>query len=371
MTSLSRVTPEALRRELRRLGFEEVEPHGRGGATWIDPANPRRPAILVPPETDQRRPGYAELLESAVERLSWVIERDQPTTIDHITEPGDRFELRLVDRLTVGGRLPLVQAPDVIQGFIQVLRAGARAEFLGTQADYRGHDPLIVQEALTGIDLLAPAEGSFRLIAASAIETQLPLDRRTAIPDNSRRTLAAAVRGLHTASEVTRAPLPEPEEDLTTAIHEGLSATLLGGIAKIAKRAPDMSVEFNVKWDPSLPKVDAPPVGISLDPDQLHRVPTLAKRLRQRPPEPHRIITGWVKLAEADELAGEDGHPSGLVVVEAVVEKSKRRILIELPTGLFEQVRPGMSEIRAKGDLKKIGIRWHLIEPREIEILRR
>jgi hypothetical protein len=368
--SVSRVTPEAIRRELRRLGFEEVELN-RGGATWMDPSNASRPAVLVPPETDQSRSGYGELLESAIQRLSWLLETDPPTTIERLAEPGDRFELRMVDRTTAGGRLPLLKAPVVIVGFLQIIRAGARAEFRGTQANYSNNDPLVVREALAGLDLLAPAEGSFRLIAASAVEAQLPLDRKTAIPDHSRRSLAAAARGLRTAAQVTEEPLPKPDTDLTPAIHEGLSATLLGGIAKIAQSAPDLSIEFNAKWDPSLPAVDAPPGEVVLDPPQLRRVAPLAKRLRQRPPEPHRIVQGWVKTAEADELAAAGGHPTGLIVVEALIEKSKKRVLIEVPSGIFEKLRPGLSEIRAKGDLKKVGIRWHLIDPQEIAIVRR
>jgi hypothetical protein len=337
----------------------------------MDPSNASRPAVLVPPETDQARSGYGELLESAIQRLSWLLETDPPTTIERLAEPGDRFELRMVDRTTAGGRLPLLKAPVVISGFLQIIRAGAQAEFRGTQATYSNRDPEVVREALTGLDLLAPAEGSFRLIAASAVEAQLPLDRRTAVPDHSRRSLAAAVRGLRTAAAVTQEPLPEPGTDLTAAIHGGLSATLLGGIAKIAYTAPDLSIEFNADWDPTLPEVDAPPGEVVLDPPQLRRVSPLAKRLRQRPPEPQRVVQGWVKVAEADELAAAGGHTTGLIVVEALIEKSRRRVLIEVPSGIFGKLRPGLSEIRAKGDLKKVGIRWHLIDPQEIEILRR
>jgi hypothetical protein len=113
--------------------------------------------------------------------------------------------------------------------------------------------------------------------------------------------------------------------------------------------------------------VEAPDEDIELNQVQLNRVPKLVTRLRQHQPEEHRSVSGWVRTASADELA-KAGHPTGLVIVEAKVEGRMRNVLVNLPSELFERARPGTSQIWAKGTLQKIGNRWHLSDPRDIQI---
>jgi hypothetical protein len=367
MKATGDITPALLRAELARIGYVEIDKEGPSGSTWVDPNNVERPAILVPHAYQEDVRGYGHLLEAAVERLSWALEIPASETIERIVGRGDRFELRIVDTFTRGGRLPVLRAPKVVHGFLQVLRAGARAEFIGTQAHYGGHDPEPVNEALEGIDLLAPAEGSFRLIAVASTQAQLPFEPAIAAPDITRRALAATVRGLHAAAEVTSHVPTDDAESLTPAIHEGVSATLMGGLEDISKRAPGMAVEFRVQWDPSLPQVEAPKEGVMLKQDQLHRVPRFATQLRERKPEEHRMVTGWVKTASADELA-KAGLPSGIAIVESRIEGTKRNVHIELPSELFDRARPGASQLWAKGTLQKIGGRWHLSNPHDIQI---
>lgn len=361
------ITPGLLRAELLRIGYVEIDKDGPSGSTWVDPNNAERPAVLVPHAYQEDLRGYGHLLESAIERISWALEISASETVERLTGRGDRFELRILADFTRGGHLPVLRAPRVVKGFLKVLRAGAGAEFLGTQARYAGNDTDVVKEALQGIDLLAPAEGSFRLIAVASAEAQMPLDPATAAPENTRRAMAATVRGLHAAAGITQQVPTDDIEQLAPAIDEGVSALLLTGLEEISKKAPSMAVDFKVQWDPSLPAVDAPDGEISLDQDQLNRVPKFANQLRQREPEEHRMVTGWVKTASADELA-KAGHPTGLAIVDARVEGSKRNVYIDLPAELFERALPGQTHLAAKGTLHKIGNRWHLSDPHDIEL---
>ena len=86
-----------------------------------------------------------------------------------------------------------------------------------------------------------------------------------------------------------------------------------------------MTVEFKCDWDPNLPQVEAPAQDVVLRPPELHRVPRMVSQLKRHEPEGHRVVTGWVKSATADELA-EVGHPAGLVMVEARIENRNRRV---------------------------------------------
>jgi hypothetical protein len=79
------------------------------------------------------------------------------------------------------------------------------------------------------------------------------------------------------------------------------------------------------------------------------------------------VIIGWVKTASADELA-KAGHPTGLAVVESRIEGALRSVYIDLPSGLFERALPGKTQLTAKGTLQKIGNRWHLSDPHDIQL---
>ena len=202
----------------------------------------------------------------------------------------------------------------------------------------------------------------------SSVQAQLPLDLQAATPDKSRRAVAATLRGLQAAAQTTQQPIPEDIDGLVPAIDGGVSNTLLSGLEQISTEAPGMAVEFKIHWDPLLPMADAPVADeIVMEPDQLHRVPTLAERLRPNEWDEYRIVQGWVKTASADELA-ERGHPRGQVIVETRVGGRIRSVLIDLPSDVFERARPGVSSLAAKGTLERIAGRWHLTDPQEIRI---
>jgi hypothetical protein len=360
------ITPGLIRAELARIGYEEVEPEGPSGATWVDLRDDDKPAILVPRKEQAAIRGYRELIGAAVERISWAEHLPLAEVIDRLVSRGDRFEMTLRDASTVGGRLPILRGPGVFEGFLQLLKGGARAEFRGPLAIYHGQDPDQVSDALAGIDLLAPEVGSFRLLAISSTEPQLPLDQATAVPDPSRRAVAATIRGLAAASDATDVAPTVAQSELSPAINRGMSVTLLKGLQAITGEASSLAVGFSVRWDPVLPPVDAP-ASVTLGPDQLRRIPALTERLREREPEEHKQVIGWVRTATADELA-EAGRPTGLVIVEAKFGGQLRRVLIELPAGLFAQVQPGRTKVLAKGTLEKIDNRWHLLNPQEIRL---
>jgi hypothetical protein len=259
------------------------------------------------------------------------------------------------------------RAPGVVEGFLQVLRGGARAQFRGARASYPGGDPDDVLEGLDGIELLPPEAGSFRLLAVSAGQAQLPLDRETAMPEKSRLVVASALRCLEAAAVTTSKDPDEAIASLPEAIESGVSTTLLHGLEVMTEDAPNSAVEFRVDWDSELPKLDSP-TQVRLEPPQLHRIPRLSRALRQHEPEEHRLVSGWIKTASADELVEEGGQASGLVVVETRIEGRLRDVRIELPPELFERARPGRTLVTAKGTLQRVKERWYLVALQSIQL---
>lgn len=124
---------------------------------------------------------------------------------------------------------------------------------------------------------------------------------------------------------------------------------------------------LSIHWDAELPEPDSPS-KVRLEPPQLQRIPRLNRALRQHEPEEHRLVSGWVKTASADELVEEGGQASGLVVVESRIEGRLRDVRIELPPDLFEQARPGRTLVTAMGTLQRVKERWHLVAIKSIQL---
>lgn len=367
MTAASGITPQLLRTHLTRLGYVMLEAEGRAGETWVDPTNADNPAVLVPREEQHDLRGFEETVTLAVERLGWITGRSPAQVIADVAMIGDEFELRIEDSATTFGRVPVLRAPDLVEGFLQVLRAGARAEFRGTRPAYLGSDPSDVNVALEGIDLLAPAAGSFRLIAISSRQAQLAIVNDDATPDKSRRAVAATMKALSAAAELTRVEPPEDPDDLLGAVDQGVSTTLLAGLESIARGATAPRVRFAARWDPALPPVDEPVVEVAMQVPQLDRLPAYLELLRHHEPAENERIHGWIKTVSADDLHPE-GQPTGFVVVEVRREGRNRDVRVELPHEHFKVSRAGASLLTATGLLERISGRWHLTAPRDIHI---
>ncbi len=58
-----------------------------------------------------------------MERLTWITGQTREEVAMDLLRTGDEFELRIVDETTVAGRLPVLRAPGVVEGFVQVLRS--------------------------------------------------------------------------------------------------------------------------------------------------------------------------------------------------------------------------------------------------------
>jgi len=71
---ISRVTPAALRAQLRELSFEKTA-SARSGETWVHTDADEAatlPAVLVPHEADKDISGYWETIDSATQRLCFI-----------------------------------------------------------------------------------------------------------------------------------------------------------------------------------------------------------------------------------------------------------------------------------------------------------
>ncbi|ADB50441.1 hypothetical protein [Conexibacter woesei] len=368
MTALN-VSPEAIRHELRRLGFEEHETEGRAGVTWIHPENVEGPAVLVPRENDRDLRGYDETLASAVQRLSWITEQPFDIVVRQLAGRANRLELRIVHELTARHSLRALDAPKVVKGFVDLIKNGARTHFTGARVDHRGWGGADYDAALEGIELLAPAPGSFRLIAVSVELPQLALPSGNA-PIKSRDALAATLTTLAALSQEERSVEDLGEVDVEALVDAGVSRQLLGAVEELAiTDTSGLQLEFSGSWDPTLVPPDVPRDPIVLGDAEIGFARALKPLLRPYEPTDEYKLTGWVETTKAEGLSFE-GFPSGMVVVREKVAGRVRDIVVQLGSDDFPAVQAGVSEVRMRGTLERVAGRWRLADPRDVVISR-
>ncbi|MEJ7786548.1 MAG: hypothetical protein WKF96_17235, partial [Solirubrobacteraceae bacterium] len=362
------VTPAAVRRELGRLGYALTDAAGRGGDTWTDPEAAAAPSVLVPREDDEHVAGYQATLSSALERISWITGEPATVIAQRLTGTGDRIELRIVHQLTARHSLRVLDAPKVIEGFVGMIKNGARTEFRGARPDHRGHGGEDYDDALDGIELLAPAPGSFRLVAVVGADPQLSLHAQ-ATATKSRSALLATLKTVEAFSRETRAAADLTDDDIEELVDAGVSVQLLKAVENLAiTETSGLVLEFSGQWDGTLgqppPRTDPVVIGdaqISLGRGLL---PILR---RYEPREDHRMV-GWVTSDTADALHRE-GRVSGTVFVRTTFGGRSHDVQLVLGDDLFPLVKAGISFIRATGTLERVAGRWHLTDPQQIEIL--
>lgn len=364
----SQVSPAALRRELTRLGFVVADSESRGGDTWWKPEDPDAPAVLVPREPDEGLAGYQETLSSAIERLSWVTSESIAEVQQRLGGTGDRLELRILHALTARHTLRVLDAPTVVSGFVNVIKSGARTEFAGTRVDHRGPGGDDYDAALNDIELLAPAAGSFRLIAVVSASPQLSIDS-TPPPIGARNALATALRSLQALGSESRAANDLSEADVERLVDAGVSLQLVNAVDQLAiTETAGLQLEFSASWDATLGPVEAPSKPIVIGDGQISLVRGLKPRLKSYEPVDDYPLVGWVETAQADALHPE-GHPTGSVVVRAQVGGRSRDVRVVLDGESFPKAKPGVSMLHAVGTLERVSGRWHLINPRDVNVL--
>jgi hypothetical protein len=354
-----------LRRELRRLGFSELDTTGRLGDTWVNPGDEDGIAVIVPREEDRDDGGFLDLVASAVDRLGWITETSSEHVLRMLAGHEDRLELRILHTITADHGVPALKAPNVMDGFVRLIKNGARTRFNGARADHRGPTGGDYTEALNSIRILAPAPGSFRLIAVASEPEQTSVTQEHA-EAKARETLITTMKSLQTLSTESRPVEDLEDDDVERLVDGGVSRQLLNAVKALTiTPTSGLQLEFTASWDESIgaPDIDVSPVVIG--DAQIALAKTLYERLAKYEPDPDYFLSGWAELAKADERSLE-GFPAGTIVVRTKHEGRNRDVLVELGAETFHTIKPGVSDVQMRGKLERIGGRWHLVEPRDV-----
>jgi hypothetical protein len=360
------VTPGALRRELLRLGFTEYETEGRAGVTWASESLADGPTVVVPREEDAELRGYAETIDSALQRLSWITGEKTTAIAARLIGGPDRIEMRILHPVTDAHTVPLLKASTVMESFVNLIKQGARARFSGTRASHRGPGGEDYDSALANIQVLAPAPGSFRLIAVSAEAPQLAV--MPADSSKARDALAATLYSVQALGAESRSAPELEDTEVERLVDSGVSTGVLAAVEGLAiSDTSGLALEFMGRWDTTTAVPDAPTGTVVLRDAHVSLAHGLRERLGAYEPESDFRLDGWVQGTSAPGQSLE-GFPEGTVTVRTRHKGRDRDVLVGLPKGFFGQVTAGFSEVRATGTLERFSGRWHLLTPRDIEV---
>lgn len=358
-------TLAALESYLLASGWRVVDRSGPAGDTWVSDDSDA-PAILVPRRSDEGKPEFGGLMNAAVDRLAWASGLAAAEMLRELARPvvlSDLLEVRFEDRFRDSGRISLASAPRLAQTLYEVVLNGARREFLGPRVAY-SQASVDVDRALEAVDMLAPAAGSFRLIAASAVPEQFAIND-SGTPDGPRRAMSAAMDALGATRDALEAPTPDSPDDLDAAVERGMSTNLLRHLDKIDNHSGSLSVSFTASWrdgsvDPGVP------AAVEFTSKHFGRVGELRAVLRKN--EPYEGPFGGLVVRVGASSADPEILPPGVVIVEAIVDSRVRRVHVELEGPELYQTRAGSTRLDAVGRVEKIKGHWHLTSHSKLDL---
>ena len=157
------------------------------------------------------------------------------------------------------------------------------------------------------------------------------------------------------------------DDQVEALVDAGVSMQLLTAVHGLAFASTSgFELRFSALWDETAGNPRAPR-QVKLTDFHVAFARQLRDRLDSWQPVPDYELKGWAETARALDRSLE-GFPSGTVVVRTRQGGRQRDVVVNLPSELFPRVKPGISDVRMTGTLERISGRWHLLEPRDIEV---
>ena len=359
--ALRAVTPTALSAYARAAGWGKAEPYGDYSDVY---AGPSLPEIIIP--RTQRLGDYALVVAQLIGVFARVAEVSE-TTIYHDLIITDRDVIRARAPDDAGdGSIDLSSGVKLVRGARGLMLAAARA-LRYPQPLYTGTD----QEAnyfLRRMRLGQTEHGSFvvtmitpaippitdEFLSNSSDEVKAAL-----MPRMVTRRLAQALTAARHAAELAAGG---DDHAFDQAVPEGVSADLCDALRNMIKPFPtlDISVSWAQTWPAarqafSFSNADAPILRAA------------AESFRSREPRRSVQLSGSVRILSRDER-----DRDGTVTIKARIDGETRSVTTTLTQSDYERAiraHDARAPLTVSGDLERAGRRWHLHNPRIIQVI--
>ena len=360
--ALRAVTPAALSAYANAAGWAKAEPYGDYSDVY---AGPSLPEIVIP--RTQQLGDYALVVAQLITIFARTAEVSE-TAIYHDLIITDRDVIRARAPDAAGdGSIDLISGAELVSGAHDLVLATACA-VNDQQPLYQAGDKRKAKGLLRRMRLGQTEHGSFVVTLMTPTIVLPTMDRLSSDDDevyvaitarNVTRRLAQALTAARRAAELAAGG---DDHAFHQAVPEGVSADLCDALRNMIKPFPtlDISVSWAKTWPAarqafSFSNADAPILRAA------------AESFRSREPRRSVQLSGSVHILRRDE-----SDRDGTVTIRARVDGETRSVTATLTQSDYERAiraHDARAPLTVSGDLERAGRRWHLHNPRIIQIV--
>lgn len=360
--ALRAVSPAALSAYARASGWTKAEEYGDHSDVY---AADEMPEIILP--RHQSLGDYASVVRQLIEVFAKIAETDELALYrDLVTADRDVVRVRAPEG--EGGSVNVSDGVALIHAARDMLHAAA-CSVRNPQPIYRMGANKEAAEYLKRVRLGQTEQGSFVLALLSPVVSPLIQPGFTSDwpPDEEpieRRITRRLFDGLAAARRATEMTVRGDADAFRRSVDHGVSANLCEALASVME--PFRVIDVIVTWARTRPAPRFRDVVRFADSD----APILreaARSFRSREPRPNETLVGFVRMLKRDAA-----ERDGTIILRTSIDGRNQSVMTVLRQSDYERALSAHGErspVVVKGDLDRVGQRWHLLNPRIVDVI--
>ena len=360
--ALFAVSPVALSAYARSAGWVKADTFGDHSDVYAADGLPE----IVLPRT-QNLGDYASVTSKLIEVFARVADTDE-VSLYRALVTADRDVIRVRAVGDYDGSVTMSDGINLVGGARDMLLAAA-CSLHHPRPLYRAGANRDASDYLDRVRLGQTEQGSFVVTLLSPVvppPTQPPL-----LPDSSyddvpieRRVTRRLAEALLATRNATERAVGGDTDAFTEAVNHGASANLCEALAQLVEPFP--SLDVSLVWSYTLPQ-KTPLEVFRFAQDDAPILSEAARSFRNRAPIMDERLFGFVH-----RLKREESEIAGAITLRVSIDEkpeSVTAILNQSDYDLAIRAHQDRALVVAEGDLERVGQRWHLQNPRIVNVM--
>ena len=358
------VSPSALSAYARSEGWVKTEPYGDHSDVYVADGLPE----IILPRTQQIG-DYIYVVSQLIDIFARVAEMDE-TSVYRSLITADRDVVRARANIQYEGAVGLEDGISLVNGMRDMFLAAA-CSLKYPRPVYRAGANKEANDYLRRMRLGQTEYGSFVVTMLTPVispPTQQPLDTSFGYDDDpsERRVTIRLAEALAAVRAATEMAAVGDTDAFSQTIQNGVSANLCESVAQMVEPFPSM--DLSLTWARTRPR-ETPRSTVQFIQDDVPILAEAARAFKSREPNMDVRLFGFVQRLKRDK-----SDVGGTITLRASIDGGDR---IESVTAVLNQqdysrsvkAHDEKASVIAEGDLERVGQRWHLLNPRIIEVI--
>jgi hypothetical protein len=310
---------------------------------------------------------YDRIIEYALEGISAYENRSFDDVVSQMLNLGDSLKIEVSNMETAKGSIPLPKGISMYEGVRDLFVYSACAELDPITKNFRRKFKSAIN--LAEKCLIGQTQyGSF--VANIYCPTRRPRDRTLFVEPTSpfeRRVLLRILRGLDDINDSIEADNPDP---IVNNYRNGLNSNMCNALITII----EIGMSSNIIITPNLEPIWPIPAEVKdkyiINNLSKYYLEKASEILKGQPSEIERLLKGYILRLQRSE--DEEEGTIELIVIDEDDPNINFRVKTKLEPDMYQmaiEAHRGKKNIRIRGMLKKLGSKWYLDSPSELEII--